>query len=90
MLTRGFAGPACVEGMCVREASRVFGLQPGYGACKIFRALFWYSPGYRSAQDPPRRPKLEPFTGVIDAILEATDRQVPQEAAVHHRRELYL
>ena len=34
-------------------------------------------PGYRR-QDPPRRPKLEPFTGVIDAILEA-DRQVPRK-----------
>ena len=56
---------ACmVEGMSVREASRVFGLH---------RA----PPGYRR-QDPPRRPRLEPFTGVIDAILEA-DRQVPRK-----------
>ena len=27
---------------------------------------------------PPRRPKLEPYTGVIDAILEA-DRLVPRK-----------
>ena len=34
-------------------------------------------PGYRR-QDPPRRPKLEPFIGVIGAILEA-DQQVPRK-----------
>ena len=66
---------ACmVEGMSVREASRVFGLHRD-----TVRKMLAYSapPGYRR-QDPPRRPKLEPFTGVIDAILEA-DRQVPRK-----------
>ena len=64
---------ACmVEGMSVREASRVFGLHRD----TVRKMLAWpVPPGYRR-QDPPRRPKLEPFTGVIDAILEA-DRQVP-------------
>ena len=63
---------ACmVEGMSVREASRVFGLHRD----TVRKMLAWpVPPGYRR-QDPPRRPKLEPFTGVIDAILEA-DRQV--------------
>ena len=34
------------------------------------RKILAYSapPGYRR-QNPPRRPKLEPFTGVIDQIL---------------------
>ena len=66
---------ACmVEGMGVREASRVFGLHRD-----TVRKMLAYSapPGYRR-QDPPRRPRLEPFTGVIDAILEA-DRQVPRK-----------
>ena len=66
---------ACmVEGMSVREASRVFGLHRD-----TERKMLAYSapPGYRR-QDPPRRPKLEPFTGVIDAILES-DRQVPRK-----------
>ena len=60
--------------MSVREASRVFGLHRD-----TVRKMLAYSapPGYRR-QDPPRRPKLEPFTGVIDAILEA-DRQVPRK-----------
>ena len=61
-----------VDGMSMREASRVFGLHRD-----TVRKMLAYSapPGYRR-QDPPRRPRLEPFTGVIDAILEA-DRQVP-------------
>ena len=66
---------ACmVEGMSVREASRVFGLHRD-----TVRKMLAYSvpPGYRR-QDPPHRPKLAPFTGVIGAILEA-DRQVPRK-----------
>ena len=62
---------ACmVEGMSVREASRVFGLHRD-----TVRKMLAYSvpPGYRR-QDPPRRPKLAPFTGVIDGILEADHR----------------
>ena len=54
------------EGMSVREASRVFGLHRD-----TVRKMLTYSapPGYRR-QNPPRRPKLEPFTGVINRILE--------------------
>ena len=66
---------ACmVEGMSVREASRVFGLHRD-----TVRKMLAYPvpPGYRR-QEPSRKPKLEPFTGVIDAILEA-DRQVPRK-----------
>ena len=63
-----------VDGMSMREASRVFGLHRD-----TVRKMLAYSapPGYRR-QDPPRRPRLEPFTGVIDGILEA-DRQVPKK-----------
>ena len=55
-----------VEGMSIREAARVFGLHRD-----TVRKMLAYSvpPGYRR-QTPPRRPKLEPFTGVIDRILE--------------------
>ena len=55
-----------VEGISIREATRVFGLHRD-----TVRKMLAYSvpPGYRR-QTPARRPKLEPFTGVIDRILE--------------------
>ena len=55
-----------VEGMSIREASRVFGLHRD-----TVRKMTAYSvpPGYRQ-QNPPRKPKLESFTGVIDQVLE--------------------
>ena len=63
-----------VDGMSIREASRVFGLHRD-----TVRKILAYSvpPGYRR-QTPPRRPKLEPFTGVIDRILES-DLSVPRK-----------
>ena len=59
-----------VEGMSIREASRVFGLHRD-----TVRKMLAYSvpPGYRR-QTTPRRPKLEPSTGVIDRILEDDQR----------------
>ena len=63
-----------VEGMSVREAARTFGLHRD-----TVRKMLAYSvpPGYQR-QTPPRRPKLEPFTGVIDHILDE-DHQVPKK-----------
>ena len=55
-----------VEGKSIREVSREFGLHRD-----TVRKMLAYSvpPGYRR-QTLPRRPKLEPYTGVIDRILE--------------------
>ena len=55
-----------VDGMSMREAARTFGLHRD-----TVRKMPAYSvpPGYRR-QSPPRKPKLEPYTGVIDRILE--------------------
>ena len=55
-----------VEGMSIREAARTFGLHRD-----TVRKMLTYSvpPGYRR-QTPPRRPQLEPYTRVIDRILE--------------------
>ena len=54
-----------VDGMSIREAARTFGLHRD-----TVRKMLAYSvpPGYRR-QAPPRRPKLEPFIGIIDQIL---------------------
>ncbi len=57
---------ACrVNGMSTREASRAFGVDR-----KTVRKMLSFSvpPGYRRSA-PPRRPKLDPFTGIIDRIL---------------------
>ena len=66
---------AClVEGMSVREASRVFGLHRD----TVGKMLANATPQGYTRQRPPRKPKIEPFSGVIDAILEA-DRHVPRK-----------
>ena len=63
---------ACfVDRMSKREAARVFGVDR-----KTVDKMLAHSvpPGYRRCR-PPGRPKLDPFTGIIDRILEE-DRQV--------------
>ena len=64
-----------VEGKSIREVSREFGLHRD-----TVRKMLAYSvpPGYRR-QTPPRRPKLEPFTGVIDRILEDDLRRLRKQ-----------
>ena len=67
---------ACmVEGMSVREASRVFGLHRD-----TVRKMLAYSapPRIPTPGPTPPAPGLSPSPGVIDAILEA-DRQVPRK-----------
>ncbi len=58
---------AChVEGMSAREAARVFGVDRRTVAKMLAYAV---PPGYRRNK-PRARPKLDPFIGVIDRILE--------------------
>jgi transposase len=64
---------AChVEGLSQREAARRFGIHRS-----TVRKMLTFSvpPGYRRTK-PPLRPKLDAFTAIIDAILEA-DRAAP-------------
>ena len=63
-----------VDGMSRRAAAREFGL-----ARKTVTKMLEYSlpPGYRR-QKPVRRPKLGPWQGVIDAILD-DDKQRPRK-----------
>jgi hypothetical protein len=55
-----------VEGMSRREAARRFGIDPRTVAKML---AFSVPPGYRRSR-PPTRPKLDPFIGIIDRILE--------------------
>ena len=63
-----------VEGISEREAARRFGL-----ARKTVRKMLRYAtpPGYRRTK-PVRRPKLDPYTGIIDQILLA-DEALPKK-----------
>jgi transposase len=66
---------ACrVEGLSHREAARLFGLDR-----KTVSKMLAFSvpPGYRRSA-PPRHPKLGPFIGIIDRILEE-DRHAPRK-----------
>ncbi len=64
---------AChIEGLSIREAARRFGLHRN----TVRKMLaFAVPPGYRR-RGPPARPRLGPFTAVIDRILEE-DRSAP-------------
>ncbi len=65
---------ACAEGMSQREAARHFGISRD-----SVRKMMAFSvpPGYRR-KAPVKRPKLDGFTGIIDAWLE-DDRSVPRK-----------
>jgi len=63
-----------VEGKSERQVTREYGL-----ARETVRKMLRFSnpPGYRR-QQPAKRPKLDPWVGVIDAILEE-DREHPRK-----------
>src|SRR5580658_4468290 len=55
-----------VEGISRREAARRFGIDPRTVAKML---SFSVAAGYRRSR-PPARPKLDPFVGIIERILE--------------------
>ncbi len=75
---------ACmVDGMSIRRASRVFGLHRD-----TVRKMLKYAapPGYQRRK-PPGRPKIGPYTGVIDRILQ-DDLNVPKKQR-HTAKRIY-
>src|SRR5215217_3493555 len=74
---------AChVEGLSIREAARRFGIHRD----TVRKMLaFAVPPGYRR-RGPPARPRLGPFTAVIDRILEE-DPLGAGEAAAHSQAD---
>ncbi|MCP4780645.1 MAG: IS21 family transposase, partial [Hyphomicrobium sp.] len=63
-----------IEGISARAAAERFGINPRTVA-KMLK--FSVPPGYIRTK-PPFRPKLAPFTGVIDAIM-AADKDRPKK-----------
>ena len=63
-----------IEGLSQREAARCLGIDP-----RTVRKMLSYSvpPGYVRTR-PPVRPKLDPFIGIIDRILEE-DKDRPKK-----------
>ena len=63
-----------IEALSQREAARCFGIDP-----RTVRKMLSYSvpPGYVRTR-PPVRPKLDPFIGIIDRILEE-DKDGPKK-----------
>jgi transposase len=75
---------ACqIEGLSQREAARRFGLHR-----TTVRKMLAFSvpPGYRHTK-PPARPKLDPFTSIIERMLEA-DRSAPPKQR-HTAKRIY-
>src|SRR6266849_3829545 len=72
-----------VEGKSERQVAREYGL-----ARETVRKMLQYSipPGYRR-QQPAKRPKLDPWVGVIDAILKE-DRERPRKQR-HTAKKIY-
>jgi transposase len=72
-----------VEGESIHELARMFGIHR-----KTVRKMLSHSvpPGYQR-QQPPARPKLDPFTGIIDQILEE-DRNRPRKQR-HTAKRIY-
>ncbi len=68
--------PAChVEGLSIREAARMFGLHRDT-VRKMLR--FSIPPGYQRSRSRVR-PKLGPFTGVIDRILKGDYKRLKRQ-----------
>ena len=74
-----------IEGLVRREAARRFGIDPRTVAQML---VFSVPPGYRRG-GAPKRPKLNPFTAIIDQILDADrtghSKQKPDTTGVSDR-----
>src|SRR3982751_5745358 len=60
-----------IEGLSRRAAARQFGIDPRTVAKML---AFSLPPGYRRSR-PPARPKLDPFVGIIEQILEEDSKR---------------
>ena len=68
------------EGLSHREAGRLFGIDRR----TVKKMLSYSAPGYRRTK-PVRRPRLDGFTGIVDAILEADTDPTCRASSVTRR-----
>ena len=74
-----------IEGISRREAARRFGIDPR----TVGKMLsFSVPPGYRRSR-PPARPKLDPFVGIIDRILDEDKSRPAKQRRITIRREVH-
>ena len=64
-----------IQGMSRREAARIFGIDRRTVDKML---VFSVPPGYRRKQ-APARPKLDPFVGIIDQILETDTKRLKKQ-----------
>src|ERR1700753_2379200 len=70
-----------IEGIGRREAPRCFAIDPRTVAKML---SFSVPPGYRRGR-PPARPKLDPYVGIIDRILEEDKGQPSKQRHTSQR-----
>ena len=71
-----------IQGMSRREAARLFGVDRR----TVDKMLaFPTPPGYRRKK-APARPKLDPFVGIIDQILEDDTKRLKKQRHTSKRR----
>ncbi len=63
-----------IEGMSIRQAARMFNLHRS----TVSKMLEYSAPPGYQRQQPPHRPKLDPYTPVIDQILQS-DQDRPKK-----------
>ena len=71
---------ACrVDGLSHREAAREFGIDRKTVAKML---AFSVPPGYRRS-GPPRRPKLDGFTGIIDRMIQSVTDEIAESLGLN-------
>jgi hypothetical protein len=85
-------GPVCyavqIEGLSRREVARQFGIDQIDPRAVAKMLAFSVPPGYQRNR-PSARPKLDPFTGIIDGILAANEGRPRPRKRRHTSKRIF-